>query len=400
MTNIYFRTDGNSNIATGHLMRCLSIARACVKKAAKVKFIVSDEQSLSLLRARFLFPLEFEICCLYSDYTNMMPELPTLSTLAAQDNTEAANIKSSKPWIFVDSYYVTPAYLLSLRESFRVAYLDDLRAFDCPVDLVINYDTDQDCIYYAKADRRLLGMQYTPLREQFDGASYTVRPTVEHILLSTGGTDPYAVAEHLLNAVYRRLPTGFPEQAVPKPLSPTHSDILSHQQDMQLLQSMHYHILTSSANTRYDALTGYAGIYPNIHIHEGILDVASFMASCDLAICAGGTTLCELCAVGVPTVSYLMADNQHTAVETYAALGLIPYAGDIRPEAIAGYSMNITVSSDSSTLPPINHTVISSALSFVTYMSQNLSVRQKSSQSMRAFLNGTGAGQIACALLS
>ncbi|MDE6386291.1 MAG: UDP-2,4-diacetamido-2,4,6-trideoxy-beta-L-altropyranose hydrolase [Lachnospiraceae bacterium] len=377
MTDIYFRTDGNSEIATGHLMRCLSIARACVKKSAKVKFIVSDEQSLALLQERFSFPLEFGIRCLHSDYTNMMPELPALSALAAQDNASPANLNSYKPWIFVDSYYVTPAYLLSLRESFRVAYLDDLRSFDCPVDLVINYDTDQDCAYYAKAERRLLGMQYTPLREQFNGTAYTVRPTVEHILLSTGGTDPYAVAEHLLNAVYRGLTA-----------------------DMPRLQSLHYHILTSSANARYDALAGYARMYPNVHVHEGVLDVASLMASCDLAVCAGGTTLCELCAVGVPTVSYLMADNQRTAVETYAALELIPYAGDIRPGAAAGYSVNTTVSSDSTSLPPINDAVISSALSFVTYMSQNWSARQKSSQSMRAFLSGTGANQIACALLS
>jgi len=367
MIEIYFRTDGNSIIATGHIMRCLTIARACVKRNAKVKFIVSDQESLALIQEHFAFLQEFEVLCLHSDYTNLMPEIPVLSALAIQ--------KCCKPWIFVDSYYATPDYLLSLRDSFRVAYLDDLREFDCPVDLVINYDTDEDCAYYAKADQRLLGLRYTPLREQFANTAYTVRPAVKDVLLSTGGTDPYAVAEHLLCSVYGGT---------------------SLTQDIRPLQSLHYHILTSSANIRYDILSAYAQKHPNIHIHKGITDVVSLMASCDLAVCAGGTTLCELCAVGVPTISYLMAENQRTAVNTYTSLGLIPYAGDIRT-ATAPCHTSCTETHEF--LPLVNPDAISAILSFMTYMSQDVSKRQKSSQSMRAFLNGDGAGQIACALV-
>lgn len=59
MTTIYFRTDGNSNIATGHLMRCLTIARACIQTGqskgqdVQISFLVSDHQSRSLLEDRF-----------------------------------------------------------------------------------------------------------------------------------------------------------------------------------------------------------------------------------------------------------------------------------------------------------------------------------------------------------
>lgn len=386
MADIYFRTDGNSFIATGHIMRCLTIARACVKRNTQVKFIVSDEESLSLLQDRFAFIQEFEVLCLHSDYTNLMPEIPILSALPAQEssaqpssathcNTASPEDEPHKPWIFVDSYYATPDYLLSLRNSFRVAYIDDLREFDCPVDLVINYDTDEECTYYDKAERKLLGLRYTPLREQFANTAYTVRPIIRNVLLSTGGTDPYAVAEHLLCSIY---------------------DSVSLTQDIRPLQSLHYHILTSRTNTRYDIISAYARKHPNIHVREGVTDVASLMASCDLAVCAGGTTLCELCAVGVPTVSYLMADNQRTAVNTYAASGLIPYAGDIRPET----DHRCTAGTEaSSSLPFINPKVITAILSFMTHMSQSITERQKSSQSMRAFLSGDGADQIACALV-
>lgn len=76
--HIYFRTDGNSEIATGHLMRCLAIARACAKAGAMVSFILSDKESLSLIKERFAFPGEFETHCLGSDYRQLPGELPGL----------------------------------------------------------------------------------------------------------------------------------------------------------------------------------------------------------------------------------------------------------------------------------------------------------------------------------
>lgn len=56
MSAVYFRTDGNEQIATGHIMRCLSIARACRSLFMEVSFLVSDEKSISLLEERFASP--------------------------------------------------------------------------------------------------------------------------------------------------------------------------------------------------------------------------------------------------------------------------------------------------------------------------------------------------------
>ena len=49
---IYIRCDGNKKIATGHLMRCLSIATACVDKGAQITFLVADKDSGQLLSDR------------------------------------------------------------------------------------------------------------------------------------------------------------------------------------------------------------------------------------------------------------------------------------------------------------------------------------------------------------
>lgn len=363
LTNIYFRTDGNAEIATGHVMRCLAIARACAKMNACVTFIVSDEESLTLLQERFAVPGEFAVHCLHSNYQRMHDEL---SALLSYLDSEAAS------WLFIDSYFATPAYFAALRPHCKIAYLDDLRSFSCEVDLLIHYDTETDCAYYENAVCRLLGPQYTPLREQFEQPSYTVRASVQNILLSTGGTDPYGVAERLLQDISHSVDEAY-----------------------QPLRECDYHIITSKANSRFDALLAMAETNAHIHIHEGVADMASLMASCDLAVSAGGTTLCELCAVGVPTVSYLMAENQRTAAETFSQKGLIPFAGDIRGRKIS----NAAAGSSSGSLPAINGSVIASILSFLTQMSVNVKARKKSSQCMRAFLDGQGAKRIAQALL-
>ena len=81
---IYFRADGNSEIATGHLVRCLSIARALRYELAKpagpccdICFLVSDGESRELLNGFFDFPEEFAIRILEAgSYDAPMTELP------------------------------------------------------------------------------------------------------------------------------------------------------------------------------------------------------------------------------------------------------------------------------------------------------------------------------------
>lgn len=340
MSAIYFRTDGNEEIATGHIMRCLSIARACAAVHVKVCFLVADETSTSALQERFACPSEFAVRCLHSDYRRPETELPALH-----------DILESSDLLFLDSYFVTKSYLQKLRTLCKVAYLDDMLAFDYPVNMIINYDIMEAPACYRKAARKLIGAAYTPLRAQFQNVSYCVRPDVQNILLSTGGTDSYNIAGKLLCRIFAE-DTG--------------------------LTSCHYHVVTSRFNTHFRDLQELSYTYPVIHIHENIQDMASFMCGCDLAVSAGGTTLYELCAIGVPTVSFSMADNQLQAVRTMSMQKIVPYAGDVR------FTCDNTINAVSS---------------FLDDYSRSYDKRRKSSQYMRAFVDGNGAARIAKALI-
>ncbi len=371
MPVIYFRTDGNETIATGHLMRCLSIARACNKLGAEVCFLVADETSESLLQSRFLTPDEFPVQCLHSNYEVLETELLLLKQLLMKD--KRSDSYRTDCFLFLDSYFVTETYLAALQKICPVAYLDDMLAFSYPVDFVINYDVTEGqsgLQPYDNIPHRLLGASYTPLREQFQNVSYPVKPQVENIFISTGGTDSYNVAGTLLERIF----------AVSNKASGISSAGVSHAE--ACLQQYQYYVVTSSLNFHYKQLKQLESLFPAIHILENIADMASLMKQCDLGISAGGTTLYELCAVSIPSISFSTADNQQTAVETFAAQNLIPYAGDVRASLEA---------------------VITHILTFLQEKSceeNSYEERKKSSQNMRAFIDGKGSVRIAQALLT
>lgn len=362
--NVYFRTDGNMKVATGHIMRCLSIARAlkktaqAEKKECEITFLVADEESLSMLTERFLYSEEFDATVLHSSFENLLSEIDTLLTVVQKGSL-----------LFIDSYYANPAYFQALSPYFKIAYLDDLRSFPCDVDLLINYDTKEDCPFYNNARVKLLGMEYTPLREQFMDVPYVVSPDVKNVFFSAGGTDPYGIAYELLYRIFET----FPGETSPKK-----------DYNFAMLRTLHYHVLAGKFTTHYEKLSLLSQKYPCIHVHESVTDMASLMKNCDLAISAGGTTLCELCSVGVPTISYFMADNQITAVEAFSREGLIPCAGDIRTSLFGEDSGN---------------DVFDRIFTFLISGVNDYEGRKKSSQSMRALSFGSGAFRIARHLL-
>ena len=57
---LYIRTDMNEQIATGHIMRCISIADALTVAGEAVTFILADEQAVDLLKRCNCFTYRME----------------------------------------------------------------------------------------------------------------------------------------------------------------------------------------------------------------------------------------------------------------------------------------------------------------------------------------------------
>ncbi|MBB2184188.1 UDP-2,4-diacetamido-2,4,6-trideoxy-beta-L-altropyranose hydrolase [Lachnospiraceae bacterium MD1] len=294
---IAFRADANSEIGSGHIMRCLSIAKALQKLEQDIVFITADDNGKELIRRE-----HFPSISLNTQWTNMEGELLEL---------EKAIIKYKIQVLIVDSYYVTHNYMKRAKDLVKIVYLDDLNQFVYPTDILINYNIYvydiQYSSYYSENTTLLLGCDYVPLREEFSGRIRTINPSVNNILITTGGSDSYNMAGQLLSYIRK----------------------------FSKFDSLNLHIIVGALNKNVENLNKLSKLYPNIILHRAINNMADIMMECDIAISAGGSTLYELCACGLPTISYSFADNQLWIVNKFNQEQIIYYSGDIRGDISA-----------------------------------------------------------------
>ena len=97
---ILFRADGNPDIGSGHIMRCLSIADAGYALGEPCLFVTADEGGYPVLHGH-----GHKNSVLHTDYKNMSAELEQMKTLINEFRPTA---------LLVDSYYVTRFYLNTL----------------------------------------------------------------------------------------------------------------------------------------------------------------------------------------------------------------------------------------------------------------------------------------------
>lgn len=292
---IYIRADMNEIIATGHIMRCLSIADAAKEQGKETVFITADEKPLEMLQSRGYEPI-----VLHTDWDNMEEEVGVLLPLIKR-------MGISK--LLVDSYRVTEKYLRTLEEHTEVFYLDDLDAFEYPVSNVIcyaNYYSQLSYGNYKGNTKFYLGTSYMPIRKVFQNCKpKLIKEKIENIMILSGGSDNYHMIENIAEL--------FKE-----------NDIL--QAD----------IICGAFYPDFEGLKEQFAGYGNLHFYQNVSNLEEFMEKADLAISAGGTTLYELSAKGTPTISYSFADNQLKNVRQFDEDGLISYAGDVRVDDVYG----------------------------------------------------------------
>lgn len=292
---IGIRVDGNSIIATGHIMRCLSIASGIRNIGLECMFITADEMGMT-----FLSSYGFKVIPLNSQWDNLNKETEQMVEVIRQYKIDK---------LIVDTYYVTLHYLKALEVHTAVIYIDDMNFFRYPVSMVINYNIYHELfsyeeIYQDRDTQLLLGCDFAPLRDEFIGLALSFRDEVKKVLITTGGTDQYNVAGKLIKRIIKD----------------------------DLFKGIEFHVVVGSLNRNGEYLKEQADGHPSIVLHKGVRDMAKLMMSCDIAITAGGSTMYELCACGIPSISFSFADNQLYGVEGFQKEGIMAYAGDMRDD--------------------------------------------------------------------
>lgn len=295
---IGFRVDANEKIATGHLMRCMAIAKGFQRQGAEVVFFLAEEKETERLKAQ-----NIPYVVLHSQWNALEQELPILKKVLKEHAVTS---------LIVDSYQATKGYLESLDQCTKVIYMDDMAEEIYNIAGVIHYSNwPWDATYkqrYEDLDTVCMaGMEYTPLRAEFYPSGEENRK--KNILLTTGGTDPYDVAGRLLEYV-------------------------KEQQTKQgrLPKEVHFSAISGSMNQNKSHLEQLAREHSWITLYENVNNMGELMRDSYLAVSAGGTTLYELCACKVPTIGFSFADNQEGFTEEMGEQGILFYAGDARKE--------------------------------------------------------------------
>ncbi len=301
----YIRADANGIIGAGHIMRCLAVAVELRKNLEEVVFIVADQYGQGIVES-----YGFKTLCLNSQWDNLEMELGIILPLVKENHVRG---------ILVDSYYVTKNYLAKLHQCTRVAYIDDVDAFIYPVDLLVNYNIYAEKMGYFKRyndagldTEFLLGCSYVPLREEFYGIQINGKSDYNTILqendkkrkvlITSGGSGLYNITGILLDRL----------------------------KEKDWFNNTIFYVILGKFNQYRQELKEKWPVYTNVFLYENVTCISKYMSICDIAVTAGGSTVYELCACGLPPVMYTVADNQLGIANELASLGLVPWCGDAR----------------------------------------------------------------------
>lgn len=286
---IWFRADGGREIGMGHIRRCLSVSAALQELGGQTCFLVADDAAVSLLDAQ---GQDYRV--LNSSWQNPEEELKTMLPMLRE---------SGKGVFFADSYYVTAEYLRQIGELMPVCCMDDMGISGLPVDLLINYNIFATSSLYTMGDGKtnyLLGTKYAPLRREFQNAYQPVREKAERVLITTGGSDRYDLTGQILR------------NALQKPET----------------KDLEYCVVSGPYNEHLPQLLEMERKHGNVHIYSNVTRMSELMQSCDIAVTAGGSTMYELCAVGVPILCFSFVDNQEKIVEEFRKRRIVRFAGN------------------------------------------------------------------------
>ena len=295
---IGFRVDANENIATGHMMRCIAIAIECRRRGMECIFILAENKE-----TQKLVEYGFSYRILDSKWDDMDGEEDKLIRLIRELKFD---------WLVIDSYQATASYLASINAVVPVMYIDDMAKEVYSVNAILRYgqwpeDNTYQKEYFSTDVSLLIGMQYVPLREEFR-KSNAYEQRENSILITTGGTDTYNVTYKVLCELQNR---------------PEFSDYK-------------FEVIVGSLNQNKEVLQELQKIDKRITLNQNVKNMDEFMRKCRFAVSAGGTTLYELCACGIPTVCFSFADNQQGFTYEMGMHQIMRYAGDAREHTDIG----------------------------------------------------------------
>lgn len=308
---IVFRVDSSTQIGSGHLMRCLTLAERKRKKyQADVIFIMRDLEGdlIDLVEKK-----GFKSIMLPK--SNVVYNLNGYEKwLTVPQNVDAEEVKKSLQDIgqvdllVVDSYAIDINWETIARPFVKqIMVIDDLanRKHDCDVLLDQNFYLDKESRYNGLVPnycRLCLGPEYALLREEFYEVKKNLRKrdgNIKNILVFFGGSDVTNETMKALKAI-----------------------VMLDRNDITV------NVIVGQSNQHKDVIASFCNNYGYMNYFCQVNNIAEFMNEADLSIGAGGTTNWERLFLELPSIVIAIAENQKEVCNALAINNKIKFLGD------------------------------------------------------------------------
>ena len=273
MGNILFRLNSSSKIGTGHLMRCLTLAKKY--KDCKISFACENLQGN--LNSKILqqgYSLEI---------------LPDGSSKTLIEVIRKLKID----FLIIDSYEIDYSFEKTIKENCQIKLLcfdDTYEKHYC--DILLNHNI---CAKKSKYKDLVpsfcelrCGKEYTLIRDEFYKEKERKKIKKKHlplrVFIAMGGSDVSNINIKILKVLLKNF-------------------------------SFKIEIVTTSANANIEELKSFTKDKNSITLHIDSKELAKLMGQCDFAIITPSVTANEVIFMNLPFVAIKVVDNQQEMYE-------------------------------------------------------------------------------------
>lgn len=308
-----FRVDASSDIGTGHVMRCLTLAEELRSRATDCTFICRDHTGNLGER---ITQHGFQVRLLRNQKDGNQldnTDIAHASWLGCDWKTDADQTKGylrniQPDWLIVDHYALDARWEKYLSSSYRrLMSIDDIadRRHEC--DLLLDQNLFENILvrYQEKLPEpciQLLGPHYALLQPEYAELRKQAKPRkapLNHLLIFFGGADRHNLTKLTLLAL-ERINTPFESVDV----------------------------VISRQSPHYEEVKDQVAYSSKIQLYSDLPSLALLMMKADLAIGAGGATSWERFCLGLPSLVTTLAKNQRPINHGLHQMGLIKWIGD------------------------------------------------------------------------
>jgi UDP-2,4-diacetamido-2,4,6-trideoxy-beta-L-altropyranose hydrolase len=305
MLSVAIRCDVSISIGSGHLMRCLTLAKALRDRGCTISFICGEHQSNLLYSIEnFGFKLYKLPRSIVVDKKLKHSEwLGATQEYDAKQTISALKLIGVVDWLIVDHYSLDEEWESIIKNYVRsVLVIDDLadRKHNCEVLLDQNYYIDMHARYQELVPgncKKLLGPEFSLLRPSFLQARHLLENKSREnfkIFIFFGSVDPSNETIKALKSI-----------------------------KLINIKDIEVDVVVGADNPNKLMVKNLCDQMPNANFYSYVENIENLIVNSDLAIGASGTSIWERCCLGVPALVWSIADNQNEIARGAHQLGVV-----------------------------------------------------------------------------